>query len=124
MLRSKRPGPAGSHLRLAGRIILERMLRVLLFCLLTLPAIAADDAACNATLRRVAAAGVAVPLAAEESRSTYPTGAPLGNCALRLGTAGAPGFAIYGTPDTGRRAELRVTAVDRQSDLTRTERGW
>src|ERR1035438_10602351 len=115
MLRSKRAGPAGSHLRRAGRFILERMLRVLLFCLLTLPAIAADDAACNATLRRVAAAGAAVPLAAEESRSTYPTGAPLGNCALRLGTAGAPGFAIYGTPNPERRAEVRAAAPARPS---------
>jgi hypothetical protein len=60
-------------------------------------------------------AGVAVPLASEESRSKYPPGAPLGDCALRLGTAGAPGFAIYGTPIPERRAELRVAALDRQS---------
>jgi hypothetical protein len=60
-------------------------------------------------------AGVAVPLASEESGSKYSTGTPLGNCALRLGTAGAPGFPIYGTPNPGRRAELRMAAVDRQS---------
>ena len=60
-------------------------------------------------------AGVAVPLPTEESRSHYPAGAPLGDCALRFGTAAAPGFGVYGTPNPERRAELRVSAPDRQT---------
>ena len=60
-------------------------------------------------------ASVAVPLPTEEGRSRYPTGIPLGDCALRFGTAAAPGFGVYGTPNPERRAELRVSAPDRQT---------
>lgn len=60
-------------------------------------------------------AGLALPIAAENGSSEYPSGIPLGSCAVRLGTPDTPGFNVYGTPLLQRGAELRIIALDRHT---------